>query len=135
MQSSDITGKLNRLFELRQARLQVEAKSKALKKEIDDLEFELIDEFKEAGQDQVRTDKTTASYNCVTVGSIRDSEQFGKWARRKNALYFFEQRIAQKALRELLATNGGKPPPGVELYNRESILTPKRRAAKNAPRT
>jgi len=102
-----------------------DAVTENLRNERKALEVRLMGEMEGQGLDQVRGQIATCSLGKKTRYAIQDFDDFSRFVLRRKALYLFEKRPAQVAVKEL-EEQMGKPIPGLQPFTTQSLNVRKR---------
>lgn len=106
-------------FTLREARRELEAKSKELKDQMDAIEATLLERFDKEEMTLGRGKLASASVTYQTQPNITDWEAFTEYLLKNEAVYLLQRRVAAAAYRELL--EAGEEVPGVVPFTQRSI--------------
>jgi hypothetical protein len=100
---------------------QFEEQDKTLRDQLDALESELLEVCKKAGADSIRTKGGTIMRGVKTQYWTSDWENMHRFILENQAPELLERRISQSTMKEFLATNPDKMPPGLNADSRYSI--------------
>ena len=121
----DFAAVSDKIFALQTKAGIIEAKAKAqvdpIKKEIAELEQELILAMQDSGLTSIKGKKSAAEIKEPVRIGIKDFTEFEKFVYRRKALHLFERRISSKAYNELKDALGGKPVPGLSEFVQTKI--------------
>lgn len=100
---------------------QYEEQDKTLRDQLDALELELLEVCKKAGADSIRTKGGTIMRGVKTQYWTSDWENMHKFILENQAPELLERRISQSTMKEFLANNPDRIPPGLNADSRYSI--------------
>ncbi len=111
---------VDRMHALREEKRGYDAKSEAVKAEIESLEEELIRRMDTDKLELVRGGKASGAINETVMARVEDFDKFAAWVMRNKALYMLERRVSQGAYRELLNSKP-KGIPGLTSFTKRTI--------------
>jgi predicted metal-dependent phosphotriesterase family hydrolase len=100
---------------------QFEENDKILRDQLDALESELLEVCKKAGADSIRTKNGTIIRSVKTQYWTSDWENMHKFILENQAPELLERRISQSTMKEFLANNPDKIPPGLNADSRYTV--------------
>jgi predicted metal-dependent phosphotriesterase family hydrolase len=100
---------------------QFEENDKILRDQLDALESELLEVCKKAGADSIRTKNGTIIRSVKTQYWTSDWENMHKFILENQAPELLERRISQSTMKEFLANNPDKIPPGLNADSRYTL--------------
>ena len=100
---------------------QFEEQDKLLRDQLDAIELELLEVCKKAGADSIRTKCGTIMRGVKTQYWTSDWENMHKFVLENQAPELLERRISQSTMKEFLANNPDKIPPGLNADSRYSV--------------
>ena len=121
-----IGDQIDRLYELREEIRALTKKADELKAEKAKLEASLIEQMEDQGVDRISGTLATVSIGESDVPQVEDWDKFHKFIRRNNAFYLLESRAAAAPYRELIASRGKRPVPGVVTFTKCTLGLRKR---------
>jgi hypothetical protein len=126
MSDTPATEKLVRIYiKMRDQRASLKAEfeqqDKAIRDQMDVIESELLETCKKAGADSIRTQHGTIIRGVKTQYWTSDWESMHKFVLDNQALELLERRISQTTMKEFLANNPDKMPPGLNADSRYTV--------------
>lgn len=120
------TGKLVRAYiKMRDARaalkVNFEEQDKAIRDQMDAVEQHLLETCKKAGADSIKTKNGTVIRGVQTRYWTSDWENMHKFVLENQAPELLERRISQSTMKEFLANNPDRMPPGLNADSRYTI--------------
>jgi len=112
--------KIDQLFDLRARKKELQTKLKDLNKEIQSLEYEIIENMEDTGLDKVSTDSGTVSMKVELYPSVDDQEAFIEWCYENGRPDMIQKRVSSRAFREYFEETG-EFPEGVKAYDRKKL--------------
>ena len=116
--------KIDRLYELREQKRQIDAELKDIVDEMEQLQSDVLTWLAEQGLDKASAGLATATISRQTFANVKDWSAFHAWVGENAAFHMLERRVAQGAFREMNAA--GEEIPGVEPYEKISLSLRKR---------
>lgn len=98
-----------------------EAKDKEIKDQMDLIEHTLLDVYKRAGADSIKTGAGTIIRGVRTSYWTSDWESMHNFVKENQALDLLERRVAQKAMGEFLKANPDKMPKGMNVETKYTV--------------
>jgi hypothetical protein len=120
-QADTVGAQINKLLTLRKKYMAATAKASALEDELKEAKESLIQLLHEKGLEGGKSKRGSVAISTKEYGYISNPDEFHKWMYHQRAAYLLERRLAQVALRELIAKRKGKPIPGVQTYQKETL--------------
>lgn len=114
-----LSDKINRLYELRERKRELNEQTKEIDAEFTKLETQVIQQLHEDNTPKVSSSVATASLSEQTVAQVIDWDAFYQHVLDHSAFYLMERRIANVAFREL--HQAGEKVPGLEPYTKVSL--------------
>lgn len=120
---------IDRLFEIRQQKSDINEALKELTTEESTLQWELIPKLREQGVNSSQSGKASATISDEVFPSVVDWDAYGDYIIKEHALYLLERRVAVKPFRELVQARS--IPPGIEPIIKTSLSIRKLRSSKS----
>lgn len=95
--------------------------TKEKKRELDAVEFRLLEALDALGTETARAHGHTVAVNESVKGNIADYDEFIEFVRDNDAWFLLERRISNPAFREMLAERDGEDIPGLTAFNRRTV--------------
>lgn len=114
---------IDRMDELRAERKLLDAESKKLKEEYDEIALQVIELLEKANSSGQKTKRASVSINETEVPVMKDIDAFVKWVvRTKNTHLFTASCVSAPSWREILELNPKhNPPPGTEVFTKKTL--------------
>ena len=114
---------IDRMDELRAKRKPLDAESKKLKEEYDEIAEQVMCMLEEAKSSGQKTKRASVSINETEVPVMKDIDAFVKWVvRTKNTHLFTASCVSAPSWREIVQLNPKHtPPPGTEVFTKKSL--------------
>lgn len=109
------------MAQIERDRAKLSAEDKKLSAARTALETELIALLKAQKTDKAMHGNVTATYKVTARPKIVDDALLWKYTKKHDYFHLYYRRLNQTAYDELCALNGGKPLPGTEIFEDESI--------------
>ena len=110
MNPSLIGSKIDKLFQIREKKQQLQDQIKELNAEFETIEKDLVSTLEAQGLDKARGNLATASIAPMIVPTVKDKEEMAKWAYENDRFDILQARISRG--------------PAVELYTEENFIVP-----------
>lgn len=115
---------INRLYELREKKREIEKDLKPIEAEIESLRADLVTRFLEEKSQGSFTDVATATLTETTVCSVTDWDAFYQYVKDNDAFYLLQRRVSNPAWLEL--HKAGETPPGTTDFTKMDVSLRKR---------
>lgn len=123
---ADVAAKVHQYIQLRN---QLDAKRKEWqefeaeqKRQLEDIQFEILNISDELGVDSLKTEYGTAYRTVKSSYRILDWPTYLEWAEKNGALHTLQKRVTKTAVDEIVNEDlGGELPPGLDLYSEVTI--------------
>lgn len=113
-------GALNdRLFALRMQKADADKVVKAIEKEIDETEQELMQRLEAEGTDRCSAKLGSISIQTSQEPQVEDWDVFTAFIKKKNFFHLLQRRVSAPAWRELVER--GQQPPGTTSFTRKKL--------------
>ena len=106
---------IDKLFEMREAKRQLEAKIKLIEAEYKEIEEKLIEKLRAEETTKGSGKRATASLTPFSVHNIKDYDEVAGFVIKKKCPQLFQRRLSEPAIVEMLAK--GIQIPGIEEFN------------------
>lgn len=112
------------LYEKKKEKSKLNQQIKEIDEATTEKEQELIQLIRDQGVNGLHSDIASASISEETYGSIEDYEAFERHIIDTNSLFLLQRRVAQPAVKDLLAA--GEEVPGIKLFTKTKLSLRKR---------
>lgn len=116
----DFKDTIEHLYELKVRKSDKDAELKEINKEIDAIEFKLIEMMDEQGLDKVKSLHGTASLKVEMYPQIKDMESFVRWCADNGKADMLQKRVSKGSFDEFYKDTA-EYPEGVDTYTKKSI--------------
>jgi len=110
---------IDKLFDLREVKRQLEAQIKLIETEYNELATRLLEKLNAEGSDKGSGRFATASVTRTTVHDAKDWTLVDEFARKKNYMHLYQRRLSEPAVREILAK--GIQIPGIVEFTKVTL--------------
>lgn len=110
---------VDRIFELRKKKAELESAVKDVEGQIADLDSELMEALEKAGIERTATKKGTVSVSTSVVAQVTDWDALWNYIYKNKYGHLLQRRISDPAYRELL--EHGKKVPGTEPFSKKRL--------------
>jgi len=117
---ANIEQKLEKLRELKIAKDELKAREKEINAEIDQIEYELIENMEAMGVDQLRSTAGTASLKAEMYPSVENIHDLVNWAYENGVPEILQKRVSKSVFDEYYEKHG-EFPDGISTYLKKSI--------------
>lgn len=107
-------GLVDKMFQLREKKREIEAAAKDLSGQIETLESEIMEAMKAQGVDKMSGSLASVSISSTTVARVTDWDAFWAYIHKMKYGHLLQRRVSDPAYRELLES--GKKVPGTEPF-------------------
>lgn len=107
-------GKIDALFRLREQKTELAGKIRAIEKEFDIMQEQVMMALDSADTRLAEGRSATASITEETQPSVQDWDTLHPWISKNKAQYLYYRRLNAAAFRELLESRRGRKIPGVD---------------------
>lgn len=104
----------------------VYAQLKAIKADMDAIEYKILTAMEDAGVDRTGTSKATVTRKVDLHGKVTDMEAFMEWCVANGRADMVQKRISDPAFREVFAQQGAYPP-GTDGYMEAKVTITRRK--------
>ena len=123
---ADVASKVQKYIQIRnelaEIRKTFQAVEVALKADLEDISFEILNISDELGVDSLKTEYGTAYRSVKSSYRVLDWEMYLQWAEEHGALHTIQKRVTKTAVDEIVEADlGGDLPPGLDLYTEVTI--------------
>lgn len=118
-QPQTVGAMMDRLFQIRSQKRELEEEIKALNEEWEGIEARLLMQMDEQGSTRVANTQGTAILSETLVPQVEDWESFIHWARDNDALHMIQRRVSSPAYREIIES--GQSVPGLSPFTKRSV--------------
>ena len=123
---ADVASKVQKYIQIRnelaEIRKTFQAVEVALKADLEDISFEIVNISDELGVDSLKTEYGTAYRSVKSSYRVLDWEMYLQWAEEHGALHTIQKRVTKTAVDEIVEADlGGDLPPGLDLYTEVTI--------------
>lgn len=118
-QPQTVGAMMDRLFQIRNQKRELEEEIKALNEEWEGIEARLLMQMDEQGSTRVANTQGTAILSETLVPQVEDWESFIHWARDNDALHMIQRRVSSPAYREIIES--GQSVPGLSPFTKRSV--------------
>lgn len=116
---SSLGSEVDKLFDLREAKRELEAKAALIEAEYKEVEERVLRRMEEEKSSGVKSAKASASITLQTVATVEDWKKVDAYIKKTGALHLLQRRIFDAAYREIL--EGGKKVPGVSPFTKKRL--------------
>lgn len=109
--------KIDKLYELRGQKAEIQAQLKEVQADIDKLEWEIIENMQSVGIDKTATNKATVSVKAEMYPQVKDMNAFVEWCAKTGRAEMIQKRVSSGVFKEYFEQTG-EYPDGVDTYNR-----------------
>lgn len=120
---------IDKLYELRIRKEELNSSLSELNKEIDSLEYDIIRKMEEAGVDKTSTGSATVTRKVELYPQVEDISALVEWAAANGRPEILQKRVSKSVFDEIFKEEGLYPD-GVKTYNKESLLFRKAKGGK-----
>jgi hypothetical protein len=110
---------IDKLYDLRERKRELESKVKEIEEEYADLEERLMEKLESEGSDKGAGKQASASITRNVVGNVTDWEKFNAYVKKTGFFHLFHRRVSDAAVRELFEQ--GKKIPGCEPFTKRRL--------------
>lgn len=118
-QPQTVGAMMDRMFQIRNEKRELEEQVKALNEEWEGIEARLLMLMDEQGSTRVANHQGTAILSETLVPQVEDWESFIHWARDNDALHMIQRRVSSPAYREIIES--GSSVPGLSPYTKRTV--------------
>jgi len=123
---ADVASKVQKYIQIRnelaEIRKTFQAVEVALKADLEDISFEILNISDELGVDSLKTEYGTAYRSVKSSYRVLDWEMYLQWAEEHGALHTIQKRVTKTAVDEIVEADlDGDLPPGLDLYTEVTI--------------
>lgn len=123
---TDVASKVQKYIEIRNdlaaRRKDFQGIETALKADLEDISFEILNISDALGVDSLKTEFGTAYRSVKSSYRVLDWELYLNWAEDHGALHTIQKRVTKSAVDEIVEVDlGGGMPPGLDLYTEVTI--------------
>lgn len=111
---------LEKLFELREQKSELERQKKEVNKEIEHLEFKLIEAMDENGLDKMSVESGTASKKLGLYPSVSDKDAFLDWAIKSDNKHMIIAQVNRAAFKAYFEEHN-EYPEGTDAYEKPKL--------------
>lgn len=111
---------IDRMVELRGVKEDLEAELRDVKKEIEEIEYLMIEEMDRLGLDSVKNDKATLTKKVEMYPSVVDLAALIKAAYEHNKPELLQRRVGKAAFEDFF-DEFNEYPPGVDVYQKSKL--------------
>jgi hypothetical protein len=115
-----VGNKINKLFELRAKKGEVQVVLNDLNKEIETLEYAIIQDMENSGLERLSTDSGTVSRTVKLYPKIEDMDAFVKWCADNDRTDMIQKRVNEGSFREYFEQYNMYPE-GLDAYEKSSL--------------
>lgn len=110
---------IDKMFDLREQKRELEAKVSKIEAEYALLEGQLMEKMASEGTDKAAGKKAGVSVTTSVVTNVTDWDAFEKYVKRTGYFQLYQRRVSEPAVREVLEKKGSVP--GTEPFTKRKL--------------
>jgi hypothetical protein len=121
----NLGAKVDELYELRVKKDELNAQLTEINKQIDALEYQILQDMETAGVDSVKSNLATATMKVKLYPQVKDMEALVAWANENGKPEILQRRVSEGVFKDFYEETGAYPD-GVDAFQKTTLNFRKR---------